>query len=300
MVTKKTEEVVAVTDAAATAVETTAVETTAGSAVAVTGGAPLPAFMDMADFGTGFEGTDTESFAIPFLQILQKMSPMCDEDEAAYVEGAKAGMIYNTVTQELMDGKEGIILIPCAYKRSFIKWGGRESTEPGFKGEFTPGEVDKMIADGAIIEHEYMLLAPNKDGEIHEKKSDRFVDTRSHFVLVVRPDGSTIQAILSLASTQVKASKMLMMALNQKKVDTPQGKLTPPTFANLVKMTTKGQSNAKGAWSGAVFELDGMVTDPKIYAEAKAFHADIVAGAIAADYSKATDGGQTEEEAKSF
>ncbi|WVW37718.1 hypothetical protein Gekk315_00006 [Aeromonas phage Gekk3-15] len=268
------------------------------TAVAVQGDAPDW----MADIGAGFENTDADSFAIPFLVVLQKMSPMCDEDDPAYVEGAKAGMIFNTVTREMYDGKEGITIIPCSYRRHFIKWGGREGAEQGFKGSFTPAEIDQLIAEGQIIEHEGKLLAPiDADGKVHEKKSDRYSDTREHLVMIVAPDGSTSCAILALSSTQIKASKMLMMMLNQKKVHTPRGAMTPPTFANLVKFTTKSQSNDKGTWSGAQFELDGMVTDNRIYQEAKAFHASFVAGEVGADYTKAPSGsGAEEEEAKGF
>jgi hypothetical protein len=246
-----------------------------------------PAFMDASDFGGGFEGADKDSYAIPFIQILQKMSPMVDEDDPKHVEGAKAGMLYNTVTQRLYDGKIGLTIIPCAYKRSFVQWGGREG-DGGFKGEFTPEQIEDKIAKNEIAIVEGRFFVPNEDGSVHEKKNDYFADTRSHFVLIVDEEtGEMGQAILALSSTQMKASKMLMTSLQQKKVDTPSGKRTPPTFANKVKLTTVGMSNDKGSWSGVKFELDGLVTDADVYAEAKAFHAAIASGAVKADFAKA-------------
>lgn len=257
-------------------------------AVVTQGGAVAPLFISDEDFGSGFEGADKDSFAIPFLQVLQKMSPMVDEDDPKHVEGAKAGMLYNTVTQKLYDGKAGITIIPCAYRRSFIQWGGRESAESGFKGEFTPEQIVEMQGRGEIVTVEGKLLKPLADGSTHDKKSDYFADTRSHFVIIVDEEtGETGQAILALASSQVKASKMLLTALQQKKVDTPRGKMTPPTYANLVKLTTFGQSNEKGAWSAVRFDLDGLVTDAAIFNEAKAFYKAIVAGEVKVDHSKA-------------
>ena len=44
---------------------------------------------------------------------------------AKYVEGAKPGMIYNTVTSECFDGKKGIKVIPCYYKKDFPEWSDR-------------------------------------------------------------------------------------------------------------------------------------------------------------------------------
>ena len=261
--------------------------------VAVVGQTALmvaPEFLAEDDFvGGGFEGADKESFAIPFLQVLQKMSPLVDEDDPKHIEGAKAGMFYNTVTQQLFDGKEGITIIPCAYKRSFIQWGGRDA-DGGFKGEFTPEQVIEMQNRGELVVQEGKLLKPLPDGSIIEKKCDYFADTRSHFVLIVdEKTGEVGQAILSLSSSQIKASKMLMTSLQQKKVDTPKGRMTPPTFANKVKVTTVGQSNDKGTWSGVRFDLDGLVTDPQLFADAKAFYKAIVAGEVKVDHSKSGD-----------
>jgi hypothetical protein len=246
-----------------------------------------PDFMGDEDFGSGFEGTDKDSFAIPFLQILQKMSPLVDEDSPKHIEGAKAGMLYNTVTHKLYDGKAGITVIPCFYKRSYVQWGGREAADGGFKGEFTPEQIVEMQNRGEIVVHEGKLLKPLSDGSINEKKSDYFADTRSHFVIIVDPENGEIgQAILALSASQVKASKMLMTSLQQKKVDTPRGKMTPPTFANVVKVTTVGMSNDKGSWSGVRFDLEGLVTDQHIFSEAKAFYKAIAAGDVKADHSK--------------
>ncbi|QEG09493.1 hypothetical protein TROPICALSUN_51 [Erwinia phage vB_EamM_TropicalSun] len=263
----------------------------------VAGGQLAPAFMDDSMFGAGFEGMDNESFAIPFIQILQKMSPIVDPDDPKYIEGARAGMLLNTVTNKLYDGKSGLVIVPCYYKRSYLRWGGRESTEPGFKGELTVEEVNDMMKDESKIKVvEGRLYAPNPDGTVHEKKNDYFADTRAHYVLVIDPDtGEYGRALLSLSSTQIKASKMLNTALQQKKIKDGAGNLrTPPTFANMVRLTTIGQSNDKGAWSGARFDLEGIVSDKDIFNEAVAFYKDISAGQVQVDYNKQAESAHTE------
>lgn len=246
------------------------------------------AFMAEGDFGTGFEGADKDSYAIPFLNILQKMSPLVDEDNAAYVPGAKAGMIYNTVTGKLLDGKTGFDIVPCYYKRSYILWGQRDAGG-GFKGEFAPEQIDHMIADGKITVIEGVYYKTPEDGSaVDPKKTDYYSDTRSHYVIVIDPEtGETGSAILSLSSSQIKASKMLMTALQQKKVDTPQGKRTPAMFMNKVTVTTQGQQNDKGSWSGIVFNLNGLVGAKDLFEEAKAFYQAVNAGTVKADYTKA-------------
>ncbi len=255
--------------------------------VEVKGGALAMAadFMDMNDFDSGFEGAGKDAYAIPFLQVLQKMSPKVDEDSPEYIQGAKAGMIYNSVTGKLYDGKEGFDIIPCAFKHSFTLWGGNRG---GFKGEFTPEEIDAKIEANEVIAADGRLYVPDEKGAYDKDKSDYYADTRSHFVIAFDPEtGSFGQAIVSCASTQIKASRNFMTSLSQRKVNTPAGLRTPPTFLNIVRMTTVGQSNDKGSWSGLKFDITGMVEDRNMYEIAKQFHELVKSGEAKADFSKA-------------
>lgn len=261
------------------------------------GALAAPTFMDADDFGGGFEGADRESYAMPFLQILQKMSPVVDEDDAAYIEGAKAGMLMNSVTHKLYDGKSGLLIVPCAYQRQFVEWGGRESNDGGFKGAHTPEEVDAMLSRQELVAVDGRYYRPDENGKVDVKKSNYVADTRAHFVIAIDPEtGDTSSAVLSLSSTQIKASRTLMTMLQQKKVEVNGVKRTPPTFANLVRVTTVGMSNDKGSWSGARFELEGLVSDPNLYEEAKALYKSVNGGKVKADFSKQTpDSGEGSE-----
>lgn len=251
-------------------------------------------FMDAADFGAGFEGADKDSYAIPFLQILQKMSPIADEDSPKYIEGLKAGMLFNTVTQKAYDVRTTpLVIVPCFFKRSFIRWGSRDA-DGGFKGEVTPDEMDAIIARGEVENVDGKLLVKDEKGNVDVKKSDYWADTRSHYVIALDPEnGEFAPAILSLASSQIKASKMLITSLQQRKVEVAGVKRTPPTFANLVKVTTTAASNDKGNWAAVKFELDGLVTDKDLYSAAKEFYTAVSSGAVKADYSKSVDAGDS-------
>lgn len=259
-------------------------------------------FLGMEDFDSGFESADADSFAIPFLQILQKMSPIVDEDDPRHVKGAKAGMLYNNVTGELFDGKTGVLIIPCYYKRSFIKWGGRKAENSGFLGEFTVEQFEDEFKNDPtkVVIDSGRFYEPDAEGKFDKEKSSYYADTRSHYVLVQSADGTWSPALMSLSSTQIKASKMLMTTLNQKKikVKTPTGFAlkTAPSFLNIVKMTTVGMSNDAGSWSGAKFELNGLA-DQEVFSLAKAFYQDVRAGSVNVDHNRAVDdGGKAEEE----
>ncbi len=238
-----------------------------------------------ADAGAGMEGAGQESFAIPFLSVLQKGSPQVDEASGQAIEGAKAGMFFENVTGRMFSGKEGVVIVPCSYKREFLRWGAR-SNGGGFKGAYSPEDVAEMRTKGQIVELDGRLYAPEQDGSVNPEKSDRFNDTRNHYVLIMDTDsGAWTEALLSLTSTQIKKSKMLMSALASVKLKNGAGQLyTPPTFANLVRATSVGESNDKGTWFGVKFELAGQVDRAEIYAAAKAFHANIAKGGVQVKY----------------
>ena len=86
---------------------------------------PATAFEEFA--GAGLEEVTTEDLAIPFLRILAQLSPQVNKRDGAYVEGAEAGMIYNTVSNEAYDGEKGVLVVPCYYNRRFIEWQPRSS-----------------------------------------------------------------------------------------------------------------------------------------------------------------------------
>jgi hypothetical protein len=243
-----------------------------------------------ADAGAGMEGATAESFAIPFLSVLQKGSPQVDEASGVSIEGAKAGMFFENVTGHMFDGKKGVIVVPCAYRRVFLRWGPKGGDGSGFKGELAPEVVAQMRAGGQIVEMDGKLMVPLADGSVHEKKSDRISDTRNHYVLLIDEEsGGWTQALLSLSSTQIKKSKILMSALASVKVNGPSGMFTPPTYANKVRLTTVPESNDKGTWYGVKVDLAGTVDRSDVYAAAKAFHASVSKGAIEVKYAAADE-----------
>ncbi len=55
----------------------------------------------VADSGMGLENIEKTDLALPFLKLLQSGSDETKKKHAKYVEGAEAGMFYNTVTKKL-------------------------------------------------------------------------------------------------------------------------------------------------------------------------------------------------------
>ena len=236
-------------------------------AVAVTNALVL-ASMYEEDANAGFENTTAEAYAIPFLAILQSGSPQVKKSDGAYIKGAEEGMLYNTVTGDIIPGEEGVTVIPCYFKRSFIKWAPRE-TGGGFRGELSPS--DPQITGGKT----------NAEGYLIDDEGNELTDTRTHYVLVLDKQGGYQPAVISLAASQLKKSRNWMSKMNGIKMRRADGSLfTPPMFSHQYHLTTSAESNDKGSWFGYKIEVVGALSDKDLYQAAKAFRDAVSSGEV--------------------
>lgn len=215
-----------------------------------------------ADAGLGMEGADKSSFAIPFLSILQGLSPQLET-----VDGAKPGLFINSITNEVF--KE-VLVIPCAFQRRFLRWAPR-SEGGGYKGEYNPVDIETGKIDGVHQNNEGRLMLEN----------DELKDTRNHFVLMQTESGAWTGALLSLSSTQIKKSKRWMSLILGIEMRNAQGKpFNPPSFSHVYKLSAVKEENSKGSWWGLQVEKVEPVGDAELYAKAKAFHNSVSAGEV--------------------
>ena len=253
-----------------------------GAVAAPAGTALVDGKIDFAaDAGAGLEGADKDSFAIPFLAILQPNSPQVVD---GVIVGARAGMFLNTVTLALFEKPR---FIPCAFQRRWIRWGAREAGG-GFKGEFTTSQANELREKKQVVELDGRLYFPDADGNINPKKNDRLSDTRSHFVVLCEGPESELgaPAVLALTSTNISTSKNLISRIDSRKVKTATGFVNAPSFSAVYEAKTEKKTNDKGTWFKAQIDVVGDVTNASLYAQAKAFHAQVTAGKVKVDHEK--------------
>ena len=247
----------------------------------------VAAGMFEAEEAQGFEHADRDSFAIPFLQLLQKMSPQVDEGEDGYVEGARPGMYVNTVTEELFPGDPGVLVVPCHYERRFIEWVPR-SAGGGFVADHPPEHGLKLMQQTTRDENNRDIL-PESGNELQ--------DTRQHYVLILREDGNWEPAIVSMTRTAQKASKRWMtMMQNIKWPRKGGGYFTPPMFSHVYRLGVQRRSNDQGTWyvPNPAKERPLGEGDEELFHAAKGFRDQIVQGEARAAYDSVdTEGGST-------
>ena len=75
----------------------------------------LPADLLDEITATAGEGTsyDSSEMQIPFVRIIQALSPQIKKKDPMYIEGADQGDAFNTVTSQFWNGEEGLVVVPC-------------------------------------------------------------------------------------------------------------------------------------------------------------------------------------------
>ena len=203
------------------------------------------ASMFETDGAAGMDNMGSEDFAMPFLRVLGQLSPEINKRDAKYVEGAEAGMIFNTVTKQTYDGEKGLNVIPCGYKREYVEWSDRGE---GTSAPVAIHSVDSGIIKEATRDASYKDRLPN---------GNYLENTASYFVLI--DDGTS--ALISMKSTQLKVSRSWNSMMNSIKLKGKNGMFTPAMYSHVYNLKTVQQSNDKGTWFGWTIEKVGPVQD---------------------------------------
>jgi len=215
--------------------------------------------------GTGLEEMTTEDFAIPFIRVLQPLSPQVQKQDGKYVAGASAGDLYNTVTDEIYDGEKGISIVPCAYTKKYLEWIPREKGG----GLVNPNHDISILSKCVRDEVTNRFITP--DG-------NEIVETAQFFILVLEDEPQ--QAVLAFTSTQLGVARKWSTMLRMARVQNNKGvSVGAPMFAYTYKLTTNTQSNEKGSWNGYSVNQEG-ITELSIAMMAKDFMAAARAGDV--------------------
>jgi len=234
--------------------------------------APLPATVFEGDASKGLGEIGQKDLALPFLKILAQLSPEVNKRDGKYVEGAEAGMIYNSVTGELYNGAEGINVIPCFYKLEYLEWKDR-GEGLGAPVAIYPSSSDIMSKTKPDANYKDRL--PN--GNYIEK-------TASHFVIILGDSPST--ALISMKSTQLKISRKWNSMMSGLKLKGKDGLFTPASFSHIYRLKTTQLSNDKGTWFGWEVSKVGPVSDSSLYQQAKTFSENISKGNVRAKHGE--------------
>jgi|TARA_Y100001972_G_scaffold123182_1_gene170004 hypothetical protein len=218
------------------------------------------------------EGTtfDSSEMQIPFIRIIQALSPQVNKKDPAFIDGADQGDAFNTVTSEFWTGEEGLLVIPCYQETKFLEFVPRESGG-GFMGELEPNNPDIQNTERKGAKE----ILPN---------GNELVKSDQHYCLVVGDSGMVQPAIVDMKSSQLKVSRRWKTQIAMQKIRHPKtdALLTPAVYATMWRLNTLQESNDQGTWYNWSVTKHGLVQTKEILSEAKLFREQVMKGAVKA------------------
>lgn len=239
----------------------------------------------------GFENLTRDDYAVPFLGVLQSNSPLIESNAKA-----RPGMLVNTVTQEVYDGKKGIAFVPVDRQHVVVEWKPRDQG-----GGFVKiHELDSEVVQKAKAEQEFAKWKSIKG----DPKSNDLIETFYVYGIAVGEDGASWQMIVAFTSTKIKTYKRFITKARTVQIALSDGRrINPPLFAHRYRLMTMSEKNAKGSFFNFQIDFDGddaascrLPTNNSVFLEAVAFHDLLKEGKVKAAYETQQQSSEVEEE----
>ena len=247
-----------------------------------------------ADAGAGAENQTQEDVKLPFLKILEGLSPeVTKKVSEGGIEGARAGMILNTVSGQLTDGDKGLVIVPAYTRHVFTEW---RPERGGFVGVHELGSpVVKDAKAGSPEFGVYSTDYTKREGK-WPYAGNELVETFYVYGVEEETGGPVV---LAFTSTRISGYKDWNSKRASFQVQGPSGaKVTPPLFAHRVRVQTR--SHTKGTQTWSTFQLtpaEGDMlrsllapADPR-YQAAKQVYEAIMGGLLKTDHAASGAGG---------
>jgi hypothetical protein len=230
----------------------------------------LSALADTA--GQGFENAGQEDYALPFVKLLQGLSPQLSKSDANYIAEARPGDIIISTSGELFVGDEGIRVVPVTFSKKYLEYKKRVNGG-GFAATYDTKED---------------ALASMQDG-------NEIVDTANHFVLYENAEGNWRPACLSMSSSKLKVSRKWMSLMNDVIIPTPKGPKNAASFAKVYRVTSVEDINRKGdRYHQYSISAEGW-TPKAVFDAAQQMRDRLDSGELKTDFSRADEAVVVEE-----
>ena len=216
--------------------------------------------------GQGLENVTSADKAIPRLYLLQKGTPAADEDSDGYVKGAKVGMLWNSLTNELHDARNGVRILPVFMHKDIVERDPLNNKFVAIHPLNTP-----LLAQCTLNE---------KRVPIRNDNGNKMVETANHFVVVISASGEVSWGIISMASGAMSTSKKLIGLADAIRLPRKNGmgRYQPPSFSHVFVLKSVAKKDEKFTWMAWEVEVEGPVQDPDAFAFAAEFFKAIAEG----------------------
>lgn len=256
--------------------------------VANTQEAQLPSadlFEEMeADGGIGLS-SDAADNIVPFIYILQPLSPQVLPNNDALIPGAEPGHIWLRGSDEPLSSE--IWFQPSHFYKDIVEWVPRKSGGGLVARYAWKGSVPDSVPGAK----EYRDPERPQVLRWKSKAGNDLVETRYYGGHVLYPDDearSAEQYFIALSSTGHTFGKTLMTTMNKRR--SPRGNKVP-IFSSMYLLGTVGKSNNAGEWYSFELKDTAWVTDRIQYEEGRILQQQFESGdRVAEELAETSDG----------
>lgn len=227
-----------------------------GRQVAKTNPKPPAAYNYGGAAGAGHEDFNQEDFLIPFLRIIHTNSPQLMKGDEKYIEGAEAGMLFNTGTN-VVYGDAGVRFVLAYKTHLYSEWIPRDDGG-GFVGH---RELDDPMV-------EELRQAQGRMGKLDTGNGTELVETFYCYGLLVDEDNldDFEEIVIGFSSTAITPYKTWAKLLDRavtRGVLVGKATVKPPVYAIVNRITTVFAENKHGKFYKPQIAFDGQ--GPKDY-----------------------------------
>lgn len=191
--------------------------------------------------GMGTENLDAGS-ALPFVRILQDLSPQLKSNKDEYVEGSKAGDLFFNKTKTVLANP--LSIIPVYTKAVYTEW------------------IPRNKGGGYVASHPLTIVSDPSYQKGRERQYDEWLGENelrytSYWFILAEIDGNWEEAIIPFTSSQLKVSRKLTADINRFRYEQDKS-IIPPLFAQKWQLSTvmETSKNNDDYWN---FEISGNV-----------------------------------------
>ena len=230
--------------------------------------------------GTGLDTITTDDIATPRLKVLAQMSPELEE-----IDGAKAGMICNSVSKKIYSGQDGISVVVCGYDKVWLEGQDRGKGSSAPVNIFSP--VDKPTN-----------AVRGDDGKFRLESGNYLEECANFYCLLLNGGVAPEPAIISMKATQLKAARSWAYSLKNEFIQNPKTKklFLAPSWYRIYTLTTTKQSNDKGSWYGWVVNKGDFLNSEDTFDMAANFNESVRKGIVKPKYDDEVESSSSDQD----
>jgi len=183
-------------------------------------------FDTVNDTMEGFEEISQATMAIPFIRILQKLSPQLNKQEPGFIDGAEEGHFVNTITKQVLGSSFKCIVLK--FEHIYIEWRPK-------RGGFVSYHA---------VENAERLAVEKTFGKWKTEEGNLLQENYVYLILVEHFENEGV-AVFSLSSSMIKTAREWNRLMTSHMMD--NGKKAMPYYL-VWELQTEYKSNEKGSW----------------------------------------------------